>query len=258
MKGGANMGEGHYSRDEMTPERYEAFLAERRAEILDRIATAAARAGRSSREIDVIAVSKTVDIPQVIAAKKVGWTAFGENRPQELRRKTSSLAEMPEMAGTRFDMIGNLQKNKINQVLESGVYLIHSLSSIELARAVSRRAEAHKMVVRVLIESNVSGEMSKSGMTPDEAREHVAELAELPGLNVCGCMTMAPAGDRVRARQVFADLRCLRDDLTEICQLPLPVLSCGMSDDFEEAIEEGSTLVRLGRVVFDPAYTLSS
>lgn len=234
---------------------YASFLGARRAEILERIEAAARRAGRSADEVGALAVSKTVGPEEVLLARRAGWGCFGENRPQELGRKLDALGGSPEMAGVRFDMIGNLQKNKINQVI-GRVALIHSISSSHLAEAVSTRCEARGIVADVLLEVNVSGEASKSGFAPDEARRCAEGVAALPGIRVRGLMTMAPAGDADAARRTFSGLRELAEDLRARTGLSLETLSCGMSDDFEVAVEEGSTLVRLGRCVFDQGYAL--
>ena len=241
----------------MTGERssYEAFLRERRALILERVAAAARRAGREPGEVEAIAVSKTVDADAVLLATRAGWRLFGENRPQELGRKLEALEGRAEAADVRFDMIGNLQKNKINQVI-GRVRLIHSISSAHLAEAVSTRCVARGIVADVLLEANVSGEASKSGFSPDELRACAEDVAALGGISVRGLMTMAPAGDADAARRTFIGLRELACELHGRTGLPLETLSCGMSDDFEIAVEEGSTLVRLGRCVFDQGYEL--
>ena len=237
------------------PRSYEAFLQERREAICERIADSARRAGREPGEVEAIAVSKTVDADAVLLALRAGWRLFGENRPQELGRKLEALQGCPEAAGARFDMIGNLQKNKINQVI-GRVRLIHSISSAHLAEAVSTRCEARGIVADVLLETNVSGERSKSGFSPDELRAAIEGVLALPGISVRGLMTMAPAGDADAARRTFSGLRELAEELRGRTGLALETLSCGMSDDFEIAVEEGSTLVRLGRCVFDPGYDL--
>ncbi|MDM8271367.1 YggS family pyridoxal phosphate-dependent enzyme [Thermophilibacter provencensis] len=237
-------------------EQYARFLRERREEILERVAAAAGRAGRSAGDVRAIAVSKTVGPREVLLARGAGWDAFGENRPQELGRKLEALGQLPEMAGVRFDMIGNLQKNKINQVI-GRVTLIHSISSEHLAEAVSVRSEARGICSDVLLEVNVSGEASKSGFAPDELRAAVERVVALPGLCVRGLMTMAPVGDADAARRTFSGLRELAEELRGRTGLALETNSCGMSDDFEIAVEEGSTLVRLGRCVFDQGYALT-
>ena len=234
---------------------YEAFLRERRAQILGRVAEACARTGRDPSEVSAIAVSKTVDARTVRLAHAAGWDAFGENRPQELVRKLAALEGDPSMAGVTFDMIGNLQRNKVNQVI-GRVRLIESVSSAQLAEVVSSHGVARGLVSDVLLEVNVSGEASKSGFTPDGVRAAAEGLCALPGIRLRGLMTMAPAHDPSAARATFGGLRELADDLRARTGLALGVLSCGMSDDFELAVEEGSTLVRIGRYAFDQAFGL--
>lgn len=233
----------------------EQFLAARRSELLGRIRAAAKRAGRDPAEVTLCAVSKTVGVPEVVAAMRAGYTVFAENRPQELSRKLASLSQA-DVELPRFDLIGNLQTNKINQVLASRPALIHSISSLHLAQAISKRAAARDLRVRVLLEVNVSGEQSKSGFSAAEVRQAFQEILSLEALEVCGLMTMAPAHDPSMARRTFCGLRELARVLERDGGVNLPVLSCGMSDDYEIAVEEGSTLVRLGRIVFSPNYAL--
>ena len=234
------------------------LIRARREQILERFYAALDRAGRPHDAARLIAVSKTVGVDETVAAIQAGYRHFAENRPQELVRKLAGLAEHPELPEVRFDMIGNLQTNKINAVLGSAE-LIHSVSSLHLAQAISSRAvrKIEAGPQRVLIEVNVSGEESKGGFSPDEVRAAASELAELEGICVQGLMTMAPRGNKDVARRTFAGLRELRDELEAThSDLSLPELSCGMSEDFEPAIEEGSTLVRLGRVVFSPEFAV--
>lgn len=237
-------------------------IRHRRDEIMARVDEALERSGRAPGSVRVMAVSKTVGTPQVLAAIEAGYGLFGENRPQELVRKLGELAEVSDLPPVRFDMIGNLQTNKINAVLGRAA-CIHSVSSLHLAEAISSRAERRiesgelAAAQPVLLEANVSGELSKSGFTPDELRAAFSRLSELRGIRIQGLMTMAPRGDKSVARSTFASLRELRDELAgDWPGVDLAELSCGMSEDFSEAILEGSTLVRLGRVVFDPAFEL--
>ena len=232
---------------------YRSFLAQRRAELLERIDQAARRAGRDTSEVSLLAVSKTVGDQEVALAHEVGYNLFGENRPQELKRKVAEARNNPALSDVRFHMIGNLQTNKINQVLENAT-LLHSISSVHLAEAVARRSSARNCVTNCLLEVNVSGEQSKAGFSPDEAREVIEQIMDLDSLRIEGLMTMAPAGNASEARRTFCGLRELQEELKERTGASLPILSCGMSGDFEIAVEEGSTLVRLGRIVFDPAY----
>ncbi len=234
----------------------------RREEILERVDASLAASGRARGDVKIMAVSKTVDVDAAADAVRAGYELLGENRPQELVRKCEGLRAVDDLQPVRIDMIGNLQKNKINMVLGAAT-LIHSISSAELARAVSERAarriEAGELEAPqgVLLEVNVSGEESKSGFAPEELRAAADELVELPGIAVRGLMTMAPRGNKNVARATFAGLRELRDELAaRYPQLVLTELSCGMSEDFDVAIEEGSTLIRLGRVVFDPSFAL--
>ena len=231
------------------------FLRERREQILQRVADACRRAGRTTDDVTILGVSKTVGVDEVALAWQAGWHAFAENRPQELTRKLEGLREHPEMSGVRFDMIGNLQTNKINQVI-GRVGLIHSISSGHLAEAVSKRSVAHGIVSDVLLEVNVSGEESKSGFAPAEVTQALDGLLGLPGIRVRGLMTKAPAHDADAARRTFSGLRELRDELSARSGRSLATLSAGMSDDFQVAIEEGSTIVRLGRTLFSPDYDL--
>lgn len=232
---------------------YEAFVCERRVELLDRIARAASRVGRDPSEVTLLAVSKTVGDLQVAQAYEAGYRTFGENRPQELKRKVAAARADARLVDISFHMIGNLQKNKINQVL-GNADLVHSVSSAALAEAISSRSQTRGTVTHCLLEVNVSDEESKSGVSLVEAPRVAERMCELSDIELEGLMCMAPAGDLDAARASFAGLRELAERLRTQTGLPLPVLSCGMSDDFEIAVEEGSTLVRLGRIVFDPAY----
>ncbi len=245
-------------------EHYGQMIAERREEILSIANDAVRQSGRTLEDIELVAVSKTVDVPQVVAALAAGYRPFGGNRPQELVRKLEGLTainDLTELPPYRFDMIGNLQTNKINVVL-GRVELVHSIGSVHLAEAVSsraqRRIEAGQMDApqRVLIEVNMGGEATKGGFAPSELREHMEELQNLCGISIQGLMTMAPRGNKDVARECFAGLRDLRDELVASSGLALPELSCGMSEDFDVALAEGSTIVRLGRVVFDPAFAV--
>lgn len=245
-------------------EQYAHKIAERREEILSIADDAVRQSGRTLEDIELVAVSKTVDVPQVVAALEAGYRTFGENRPQELVRKLTGLSainELTELPPYRFDMIGNLQTNKINVVL-GRVDLVHSIGSLHLAEAVSsraqRRIEAGQMDVPqpVLIEVNMGGEATKGGFAPREIREHMDDLQNLCGISIQGLMTMAPRGNKDVARACFAGLRELRDELAMSSGCALPELSCGMSEDFDVALAEGSTIVRLGRVVFDPEFAV--
>lgn len=236
--------------DEIERGAYRAQLRSRREEILQRIDEAARASGRQGSEVGLLAVSKTVGPLELQLAWEAGFRAFAENRPQELSRK---LEAARDLADVRFDMIGNLQTNKVNQVIGK-VELVHSVSSGRLADAIARRSLARQITTRVLLEVNVSGEASKSGFAPEELEGGIEGMLDLEGIEICGLMTMAPKDMPDEARRCFFGLRELRDGLRARTGLGLDVLSCGMSDDFQIAVEEGSNLVRLGRTIFDPNY----
>ncbi len=228
------------------------FLAERRAEILARVRAACARVGREASDVEVVCVTKGHPADEVAAAIAAGWTVFAENRVPELLQKKAELEERG-LALPPFDMIGNLQTNKL-KALVGEVRLVHSVASLHTARALSSRAEAAGIVQRVLLEVNVSGEATKQGFSQDELLEAAEELATLPALSIEGLMTMAPAGEPDVARETFRAARALKESLEARASLTLGQLSAGMSDDFEIAIEEGSTMVRLGRVALARSY----
>ena len=208
-------------------------------EVRERIAHAAARAGRSPDEVTIIAVTKYVDESAIQQAVEAGIEHFGENRVQEAQRK---ILRLP---GSKFcptwHMIGHLQRNKVQTALKI-FDIIHSIDSIRLAQSISAQAER---VVPVLLQVNVAGERTKGGFQRSELQEAVAEVSKLPNLSIKGLMTVAPMVDKPEeVRHVFKELRELRDSFG------IEHLSMGMSNDFEIAVEEGATMVRLGRVIF--------
>jgi hypothetical protein len=209
---------------------------------------AAARRGRHDPQaVRLVAVTKTVPPERIAAAYALGLRDFGENRVEEAIPKQPGLP-----ADIAWHMIGHVQSRK---AADAALHfaLVHSLDSLKLARRLARAAQAAGRVLPVLLEVNVAGEASKYGYRPDEAFvAEVAEILALPALRVEGLMTLAPlAADPEAARPVFAGLRALRDRLaTRFPQAGWRELSMGMSDDFEIAIEEGATLVRIGRALF--------
>jgi hypothetical protein len=230
-------------------------VAENLQAVRDRVAAACRRAGRSPDEVAIVAVSKTFPATLVAEACRAGLTDIGENRVQEAAAKIPQVEALG--SHPRWHLVGHLQTNKVKTAL--GLFdIIHSVDSLRLAEAISRQAEAQ--VVRredlpasqagpapVLLEVNVGGEASKFGFTPGEAGRAVEQMVRLPGLAVQGLMTVAPlSDDPEEARPVFRELRRLRD------ALGLRHLSMGMTDDFEVAIEEGATMVRIGRAIFGP------
>ena len=224
------------------------------AAVKARIARAAQQAGRSPAEITLVAVSKTHPPQAVEAAAQAGLADFGENRLEEAGPKMKAVAA----GGLRWHMIGHVQSRKAAEAATGGFALIHSVDSLKLAQRLSRQAAAAGLVVPVLLECNMSGEASKEGFSAETSDRWPALLPEvsailaLPGLEVRGLMTMAPVVPQPEAaRPFFSRLRELRDCLRiNLPQNQWRELSMGMSDDFEAAIGEGATLVRIGRAIF--------
>ncbi|WP_287152867.1 YggS family pyridoxal phosphate-dependent enzyme [Candidatus Solincola tengchongensis] len=214
--------------------------------VRERIARAAARAGRDPAGVGLVVVSKGRTVAEIREVLAAGHRVLGENRAQELREKMSSIAEDVE-----WHFVGHLQTNKVNMVVGK-VRLIHSLDSLKLAEAVSSRACRLGTVQEVLVQVNISGEDSKFGVAPEEARGLLERLVELPGLRVRGLMTIAPLwAEGEEARPYFRRLRELRDELKEdFPAVDLSCLSMGMTQDYEVAVEEGADLVRVGTAVF--------
>lgn len=216
-------------------------------EVREQIVLAAERCGRLPSEIGLIAVSKSQSAEAVRAAFDAGQPVFGENRAQEL------IAKVPLLPSSiHWHFIGHLQKNKVRKVLPL-VDLVHSVDSVELALDIDRIASELGLFPRVLLEVNVSGEASKFGFTPEVARREAPGLLALARVQWEGLMTIAPITDAAeKARPFFAQLRTLRDRIAAENKVELPTLSMGMSDDFEAAIKEGATLIRLGTAIFGP------
>ncbi len=208
-------------------------------EVKERIARACQRVGRSPNEVTIVAVTKMVEPSAIATAFKLGIRHFGENRVQEAVEKIGQLSQLEPRP--IWHMVGHLQSNKAKVAVEL-FDIIHSIDSVRLAEVISRRTQRTKPV---LLEVNVSGEASKNGFPLAEVEPALEEIARLPSLEVKGLMTIAPmASDAEQVRPVFRELRSLRDSLG------LEHLSMGMTDDFEVAVEEGATLVRIGRAIF--------
>jgi PLP dependent protein len=225
-------------------------LQSRIAAVQARIAAAARRAGRDPAEVTLVAVSKTHAPVEVAAAYAAGLRVFGENRVEEAAPKTGEVARLVAPAEPpAWHLIGHLQSRKAEDVLP-WASMVHSVDSVKLAQRLSGFVTAGKLPI--LLEINVSGEASKYGFRPEELPVAAETIAALPGLALQGLMTMAPvAAEPEEVRPVFAALRALRDELTRSYPtLDWRHLSMGMTDDFEVAIEEGATLVRVGRAIF--------
>lgn len=215
--------------------------------IRQRMAAAAERCGRNHEDINLMAVSKTVPPERVHEAIKAGITWFGENYVQEAREKIPAVGQ-----NVSWHMIGHLQTNKVKYVVHLFDW-IHSVDRIELARELDKRAAQNQRTLKVLLEVNVSGEVSKNGVEPSRVPELVRQISLMPNLDVQGLMTMPPFFENPEdARPYFIALRELRDKIASenIPGIQMKELSMGMTGDFEVAIEEGATIIRVGRAIF--------
>ncbi len=218
----------------------------RLADVRARVAESAARAGRGAEEITLVVVSKSFSADVVAEAVRAGATDLGENRAQELREKAIALPLVP-----RWHFIGHLQTNKTRHVVGTA-HLIHSVDRFGLAEEIARRARSLGVSQDVLIEVNISGEPTKHGVPPPGAVALAEQVAALEGLRVTGLMTMAPFTDKPElSRPFFADLRSLGEQVARVVPQATH-LSMGMTRDFEVAIDEGATLVRVGEAIFGP------
>ena len=212
-----------------------------------RIANAASKAGRNAQDIKLIAVSKTVDTERIKQAIEAGATILGENYIQEARNKIKEIGQ-----GARWDFIGHLQSNKAKYAVDL-FEMIHSVDRLSLAQEINRVAEKKGKKVRILVQVNISGEETKSGINPQKVRTLIGEIASMRNLSLEGLMTMPPYfDDPENARPYFTALRELRATILKEStgDIILQELSMGMSGDFEVAIEEGSTMVRIGTAIF--------
>jgi len=222
-------------------------IEERLNTVRERIARAAERAGRRVEEVTLVAVSKTRTVAEIEEAFRAGAQVLGENRVQEADEKRGAVS-LP----VRWHLVGHLQTNKVGKAVEF-FELIHSVDRLHLAQEIDRRAGRMGKVVDVLIQVNTSGEGSKSGVAPDGVLDLVAAVSELRSVRVRGLMTIGALGaEGDRARPFFIQLREIRDrvDAAGIAGVSVEHLSMGMTGDFEAAIEEGATLVRVGTALF--------
>ena len=228
-------------------------IADNLQRVRDRIATAALRAGRRPEEITLVAVTKTHPWAYVAAALAASQRDFGENRPEEAHAK---FIENPDAADQplRLHLIGPIQSRKAKIALACRPVLIHSVDRTKIARKLDKLAGEQGVALDALLEVNVSGEASKHGWAPDALRAELPDLLALPHLRFHGLMTIPPYDpDPERARPYFMALRELRDALAaDFPQADWSQLSMGMSHDFEVAIEEGATIVRVGTAIFGP------
>ncbi len=230
----------------MTDEAMAGRIAQHIEDARKRIAQTLAETG-SDRDVLLMAVSKTVGLEEVRAAIDAGVHDFGENRAAELKRKHDAYPE------ENWHFIGRIQTNKLKDVVGRAC-LIHSVASVHAAEAIDKIAAKMQIVQPVLLEVNVSGEESKDGFAPEELAEALERCSKLEHVEVRGLMTMAPLGELDTARHVFGRLREIEAELkvtySKNDNVALCELSMGMTQDFEDAVREGSTIVRLGRSIF--------
>ena len=220
-------------------------LSDRLALVYEKIAAAAQRSGRDASAVELVVISKTHPVEKISEAMEAGATLFGESRLQEAMVKIPLLP-----ARAHWHFIGHLQKNKVRKLLPL-FELFHSVDSLELAQDMDRIAAELGLFPRVLLEVNMAGESTKHGFAPNDVEPLLEKLLRLPRLQVEGFMTMAPlTEDPETTRPFFSQMRLLRDRLAVQTGVPLSTLSMGMSSDYEVAVEEGATLVRVGSAIF--------
>lgn len=216
-------------------------------EVEERIQEACRRAGRDRSEVTLVAVSKTKPAEMLREAYDLGVRVFGENKVQEIREKYEVLPKDIE-----WHMIGHLQTNKVKYIVDK-VRLIHSVDSFKLAEVIEKEAEKHGRTVDVLLEVNVAEEASKFGLKTSDVLPMAEKISQLPHVNLCGLMTIAPFVENPeKNRAIFANLHELYVDIKEknIDNGTVSILSMGMTNDYEVAIEEGATMVRVGTGIF--------
>ena len=220
-------------------------VLERLAVIRKRIAEACADAGRDPAEVTLMAVTKTVDPELINTAVDAGVTVLGENRVQEFLSKRAFYRESAQV-----QFIGHLQTNKVKQIIGK-VTLIHSVDSLHLAGAIDKAAAQQGICMPVLLEVNIGGEASKSGVSPEQLPQLLSQVQALKFLRVDGLMTIPPpTADPAEQDAVFAKMKALYAQLSQ--EAPMHILSMGMSGDYAAAIRHGSTLVRIGSALFGP------
>ena len=224
------------------------MIAENLAEVWERICQAIQKSGRDPDSVHLVAVSKQVGMAQIEEARIAGAVIFGENKIQDAVPKVDQMGS----EGISWHFIGHLQKNKV-KFLGEHFDLIHSVDSLELAEKIAAQCQTENRVQSVLLQVNVSGETTKFGMEPGELEKQMVAFSRLKGIRVEGLMTIPPYHPNPEnSRSHFSRLREFRDQCEKQNRLSLHELSMGMTNDFEVAVEEGATLVRVGTAIFGP------
>ena len=212
------------------------------------IAKACEKSGRNINDVTLICVSKTKPVSMIYDAMECGYLTFGENKVQELCNKYEEIND----SNINWHLIGHLQTNKVKYIVDKAC-LIHSVDSLHLAEVISKEAVKKNVIANILVEVNVANEDTKFGVTVDECEGLIREIAKLPGISIKGLMTIAPFVENPEENRIhFANLRKLLIDINKknIDNVTMSVLSMGMTNDYEVAIEEGATLIRVGTGIF--------
>ena len=212
-----------------------------------KIAAAAVKSGRTREDVTFIVVSKTIDVPRIKEAVEAGEMNLGENKVQEIMDKFQPMGE-----GIQWHLIGHLQTNKVKYIIDK-VALIHSVDSVKLAEEISKRALQHGITANILLEVNIAEEESKFGIRPEDVENFVLKISKLSNIMIKGLMTVAPFVENAEENRVyFKQMKQLLVDINgkKIDNVYMDVLSMGMTGDYEVAVEEGATMVRVGTGVF--------
>lgn len=223
------------------------YISENIKSIREKIDNAAQKAGRDPKDVLLLAVSKTVDVPRIKAAVAEGLDELGENHVQEIMEKYEPMG--PDV---KWHMIGHLQTNKVKYIIDK-VKLIHSVESLKLAEEINKQAKKHGLVMDILVEINMAKEESKYGIMPEDAPAFIESLSSLENIRVRGLMTVAPNVENGEENRVyFRNMKKLLVDINakNINNINMDVLSMGMTGDYITAVEEGATIVRVGTGIF--------
>lgn len=223
------------------------YISENIENIRKNIDAACKRSGRDPKDVLLLAVSKTVDVDRIKVAVDCGLNSLGENRVQEIMEKYEPMGE-----NVKWHLIGHLQTNKVKYIIDK-VELIHSVESIKLAEEINKQAKKHNLVMDVLVEVNMADEESKFGVKPEETEGFIRELSLMDNIRVRGLMTVAPNVENGEENRVyFRNMKQLLVDINakNINNINMDILSMGMTGDYETAVEEGATIVRVGTGIF--------
>lgn len=220
-------------------------IADNISRVRDKISNSAIKANRDPSEVTLIAVTKTIEVPKIKQAIDAGIFDLGENRVQEMAAKCEQIEK-----NVAWHQIGYLQSNKVKYIIKQ-IELIHSLSTLSTAYEIDRQVGVYQRQVDCLVQVNVSGEDSKSGVDPENLSRFLEEISGLSRINIRGLMTIAPlSGGKYEAEKCFEGLRRIFENLKQCGYGSLSVLSMGMSGDYEEGIRQGATMVRIGSAIF--------